>query len=75
MGTIIIHSSQYKQPSHKELGLPAGAYVPELKQTQSNLREHLGTSHPVSHPGHCVIPFSLVNFKVLVYKHVTSKPL
>lgn len=43
MGTIIIHSSQYKQPSHKELGLPAGAYVPELKQTQSNLREHLGT--------------------------------
>lgn len=34
----IVHSTV-----HKELGLPAGAYVPELKQTQSNLREHLGT--------------------------------
>ena len=42
MGTIIIHISQHKQPSHKELGLPAGAYVPELKQTRSNLRDTFG---------------------------------
>lgn len=42
MGTIIIHISQYKQPSHKELGLPAGVYVPEMKQTRSNLRVTFG---------------------------------
>lgn len=42
MGTIITNISQYKQPSHKELGLPAGVYVPEMKQTRSKLRVTFG---------------------------------
>lgn len=42
LGWVLLLSIVHKQPSHKELGLPAGAYVPELKQTRSNLRDTFG---------------------------------